>query len=119
MFDGIVQWVAVSSYAEILGSLVTITFFAGIMYLLYGTIKFFADVYIQSKLVELYDQKDRLWDAYTSLYDDIDYLKEKTWDYDDNKRKLYLLTKDVEALEEYILNNDEFDIEVNFNNKEK
>ena len=98
-----VQWIVVSSYTEILGSLIIIAFGIGILYILYEVVKFFVDMYIQSKLVELYKQKDRLWDAYTSLYDDIDDLKERTWDYDINKEKSHLLSKDVAALEEYVL----------------
>lgn len=106
MFNDFVQWVVVSSYAEILGSLIIIAIGVGLVYILYEVAKFFVDMYIQSKLVELYKQKDRLWDAYTSLYDDIDDLKEKTWDCDITKKKLYLLTKDVAAIEEYVLGDD-------------
>ena len=103
MFNDFVQWVLVSSYAEILGSLIIIAFAVGVLYILYEVIKFFIDMYIQSKLVELYKQKDRLWDGYQDLYDSYEDLKEKTWDYDITKNKLYLLTKDVSALEEYVL----------------
>lgn len=106
MFNDFMHWFVVSSFTEILGSLIIVTFGVGILYILYEVIKFFVDMYIQSKLVELYKQKDRLWDAYTSLYDDTDDLKEKTWDYDINKEKLRLLSKDVVALEEYVLSED-------------
>jgi len=112
MLSDFVQWVVVSSYAEILGSLIIIAFAVGVLYILYEVIKFFIDMYIQSKLVELYKQKDRLWDAYTSLYDDIDDLKEKTWDYDITKKKLKVAMKDIEDLEEYVLNQDNYDLAI-------
>lgn len=112
MLSDFVQWVVVSSYAEILGSLIIIAFAIGVLYILYEVIKFFIDMYIQSKLVELYKQKDRLWDAYTSLYDDIDDLKEKTWDYDITKKKLKVAMKDIEDLEEYVLNQDNYDLAI-------
>lgn len=103
MFNDFVQWIVVSSYAEILGNLIIVAFGIGILYILYEAIKFFVDMYIQSKLVELYKQKDRLWGGYQDLYDSYEDLKEKTWDYDINKEKLRLLSKDVAALEEYVL----------------
>ena len=107
MFNDFVQWVVVSSYAEILGSLIIIAFAVGVLYILHEVIKFFIDMYIQSKLFELYKQKDRLWDAYTSLYDDIDDLKEKTWAYEIIKKEVALLTEDLRVIEEFVLDDSE------------
>lgn len=103
MFNDFVHWFVVSSFTEILGSLIIIAIGIGLVYILYEVVKPFVDMYIQSKLVELYKQKDRLWEGYQDLYDSYEDLKEKTWDYDITKKKLHLLSKDVVALEEYVL----------------
>lgn len=88
---------------EILGLVVIIAFGLGVLYCLYQMIKYLVDWYIGSKLIEIYKQKDRLWVAYHDLYDIHEDLKESVWDYKDTKSKLKVAMKDIEALEEYVL----------------
>lgn len=88
---------------EILGLVVIIAFGLGVIYCLCQVIKCLADWYISTKLVELYKQKDRLWDAYHDLYDIHEDLKESVWDYKESKFKLKVAMKDIEALEEFLL----------------
>lgn len=107
MFNDFLQWVVISSYAEIIGSLVITFIGLGLLYILYEVVKFLVDIYIDSKLVELYKQKDRLWDAYHDLYDIHEDLKESVWDYEIIKKEVKLLTKDLEALEELVLDEPE------------
>lgn len=106
MLDNIINWFITTSYIEMLGTLVAALIATGILYLTYEIIKYLANLYIQMKLMELYKQKDRLWDAYQDLYENYEDLKERTWDYQITKDNLKLLTKDVEAIEEYLLESD-------------
>ena len=106
---------------EILGVAVLTVLGFVILYYLFQVVKFIFDWYIQTKLVELYDQKDRLWDGVNDAYDNFEYLKERFWDYDKHKKELYELKKDFEALEEYVLNSDDGQSECNsiFSKREK
>lgn len=103
MINRISNWLSTSGLIEYIGAFVILVVALGMLYLVYEVIKFLANLYIQMKLVELYKQKDRLWDAYQDLYENYDDLKEKTWDYDITKRKLYSLSKDVSDIEEFLL----------------
>ena len=67
------------------------------------------DVFVKNRLVELNKQKDHLWLAVEDLYDATDDLKERTWDYDDNRKQVKKLTKELSELEEYVLNSDDED----------
>lgn len=78
-----------------------------VVYYILQVIKYAFDWYIQTKLVELYDQKDRLWGGVNDAYENYEELRERTWDYDIKKKELYELRKDFEALEEYVLNSEE------------
>lgn len=89
---------------EVLGALVLIAAGLVILYCLFQLIKRMFDWYIQTKLTELYDQKDRLWMGVNDAYDNYEELKEKIWDYEINKKKLDVLANDVIALEDYVLN---------------
>lgn len=96
---------------EVLGLLLLIAAGSVILYYLLQFIKFMFDWYIQTKLIELYDQKDRFWRGVNDAYDNYDELQERTWDYDKHKKELYELRKDFEALEEYVLtDNDGTDV---------
>lgn len=103
MLNNITNWFITTSYIEMLGTFVAVFIATGIVYLIYEIIKHLANLYIQLKLMELYKQKDRLWDAYQDLYDNYEDLKEHTWDYKITKDNLKVLTEDVDAIEEYIL----------------
>lgn len=106
MLNDITNWFITTSYLEMLGMLVATAIVLGAVYLIYEVVRQLANLYIQMKLVELYKQKDRLWEAYQDLYDNYEDLKEYTWDYQITKDNLKLLTKDVEAVEEYLLDSD-------------
>lgn len=106
MINNITNWFITTSYLEILGVLVATVIALGAVYLIYEVVRQLANLYIQMKLIELYKQKDRLWEAYQDLYENYEDLKEHTWDYQITKDSLKLLTKDVEAIEEYLLGSD-------------
>ena len=94
---------------EVLGvAVLTILGFV-ILYYVFQIIKYVFDWYIQTKLVELYSQKDRLWGGVNDAYENYEELRERTWDYDIQKKELRELRKDFEALEEYVLNMDSLD----------
>jgi sRNA-binding regulator protein Hfq len=63
------NWFSTSSFIEYVGAFVILVISLGLVYLVYEVIKSLSNLYIQMKLVELYKQKDRLWDAYQDLYD--------------------------------------------------
>ena len=103
MISNIINWFITTSSIEILGTFVVAFFAIGSVYVTYEIIKQLANLYIQMKLMELYKQKDRLWDAYNDLYDNHEDLKEHTWDYHITKENLKILSKDVADLEEFVL----------------
>lgn len=92
-----------SGLLEVLGTVV-VTVFAGLV--LYGiywiSINLLSD-FVNRRLVELYKNKDNLWLGVEDLYEDLDTLKEKVWDYKETKAKLKVAMKDIESLEEYVL----------------
>ena len=77
------------------------------LYLLWALLFTSLDTFVNNRLVELNNQKDRLWLAVEDLYESTDDLKERTWDYDDNKKQVRKLTKELSELEEYVLNDDD------------
>ena len=70
------------------------------------------DIFVNNRLVELNKQKDRLWLAVEDLYEATDDLKERTWDYDDNRKQVKKLNKELSELEEYVLNQKDWDGEI-------
>ena len=79
------------------------------LYLLWKTFVFALKCFVDSRLVEINKQKDRLWLAVEDLYESTDDLKERTWDYDNNRKQVKKLTKELSELEEYVLNSDDED----------
>lgn len=91
---------------EILGAVV-VTVFAGlILWGIYWILINLLSDFVNRRLVDLYKQKDNLWLGVEDLYEELDILKEKVWDYEDTKAKLKVTMKDIEALEEYVLESD-------------
>ena len=79
------------------------------LYLLWKTFVFALKCFVDSRLVEINKQKDRLWLAVEDLYESTDDLKERTWDYDNNRKQVRKLTKELYELEEYVLNQKDWD----------
>lgn len=92
---------------EVLGAAVLTVLGFVILYYIFQVIKYMFDWYIQTKLVEIYDQKDRLWGGVNNAYENYEELRERTWDYDTQKKELRELRKGFEVLEEYVLNSEE------------
>ena len=82
------------------------------LYLLWALLFTSLDIFVENRLVELNKQKDRLWLAVEDLYEATDDLKERTWDYDDNRKQVKKLTKELSELEEYMLNQKDWDGEI-------
>lgn len=97
------------TFPEYLWILVVVLFVCLFLYLLWVLLTISLDIFVNNSLVELNKQKDRLWLAVEDLYEATDDLKERTWDYDDNRKQVKKLTKDLSELEEYVLNDDDED----------
>ena len=111
------------TFSEYLWILVVVLFVCLFLFLLWTLIFISLDIFVKNRLVELNKQKDRLWLAVEDLYEATDDLKERTWDYDDNRKQVRKLSKDLSELEEYVLNDDDKDSKSIFakaiNNKSK
>lgn len=81
------------------------------LYLLWKIFVFVLECFVDSRLVELNKQKDRLWLAAEDLYDATDELKERTWDYEANRKELRKLSEYVSDLEDYVLSQSDWDKE--------
>ena len=80
---------------EILGIIVAVSFICLFLYLLWLLLITTLDIFVNNRLVELNKQKDRLWLAVEDLYEATDDLKERTWDYDNNRKQVKKLTKEL------------------------
>jgi len=92
--------------SEVLGAVVVTVFSGLVLWGIYWILINLLSDFVNRRLVELYKQKDNLWLGVEDLYEDLDVLKEKVWDYEDTKAKLKVAIKDIEALEEYVLESD-------------
>lgn len=92
-----------------LGLIVVVLFICLFLYLLWTLLITSLDIFVNNRLVKLNKQKDRLWLAVEDLYEATDDLKERTWDYDVNRKQVRKLTKELSELEEYVLNGDDED----------
>ena len=92
-----------------LGIIVVVLFICLFLYLIWLLLITTLDVFVNNRLVEINKQKDRLWLAVEDLYESTDDLKERTWDYDNNRKQVRKLTKELSELEEYVLNSDDED----------
>ena len=97
------------TFSEYLWILVVVLFICLFLYLLWILLITTLDVFVNNRLVEINKQKDRLWLAVEDLYESTDDLKERTWDYDNNRKQVRKLTKELSELEEYVLNSDDED----------
>lgn len=100
------------TFSEYLWILVVVLFVYLFLYLLWALLFTSLDIFVNNRLVELNKQKDRLWLAVEDLYEATDDLKERTWDYDDNRKKVRKLIKELSELEEYVLNQKDWDGEI-------
>lgn len=91
------------TFSEYLWIFVVVLFVCLLWTLLFTSL----DIFVNNRLVELNNQKDRLWLAVEDLYEATDDLKERTWDYDDNRKQVKKLIKELSELEEYVLNDDD------------
>lgn len=96
----------------ILGLIVVVLLICLILYLLWLLLITSLDIFVNNRLVELNNQKDRLWLAVEDLYEATDDLKERTWDYDVNRKQVRNLIKELSELEEYVLNQKDWDGEI-------
>lgn len=97
------------TFSEYLWILMMIALSSGFIYLLWILLITSLDIFVNNRLVEINKQKGNLWLAVEDLYEATDDLKERTWDYDDNRKQVRKLTKDLSELEEYVLNDDDED----------
>ena len=95
------------TFSEYLWIFVVVLFVCLFLYLLWALLFTSLDIFVNNRLVELNKQKDRLWLAVEDLYEATDDLKERTWDYDDNRKQIRKLTKELSELEEHVLNDDD------------
>lgn len=95
-----------------IGLIVVVLFICLFLYLLWLLLITSLDIFVNNRLVEINKQKDNLWLAVEDLYEATDDLKERTWDYDDNKKQVRKLTKELSELEEYVLNQKDWDGEI-------
>lgn len=95
------------TFSEYLWILVVVLFVCLFLFLLWTLLFVSLDIFVKNRLVEINNQKDRLWLAVEDLYEATDDLKERTWDYDDNRKQVRKLTKELSELEEYVLNDDD------------
>lgn len=100
------------TFSEYLWIFVVVLFVCLFLYLLWALLFTSLDIFVNNRLVELNNQKDRLWLAVEDLYEATDDLKERTWDYDDNKKQVRKLIKELSELEEYVLNQKDWDGEI-------
>lgn len=100
------------TFSEYLWILMMIALSSGFIYLLWILLITSLDIFVENRLVELNNQKDRLWLAVEDSYEATDDLKERTWDYDDNRKQVRKLTKELSELEEYVLNQKDWDGEI-------
>ena len=100
------------TFSEYLWILVVVLFVCLFLYLLWALLFTSLDIFVNNRLVELNKQKDRLWLAVEDLYEATDDLKERTWDYDDNRKQVKKLNKELSELEEYVLNQKDWDGEI-------
>lgn len=91
---------------EVLGAVAVIAFLGLVLWGLYWLLITLLNDFINRRLVELYKQKDNLWSGVNDAYDNYEELKEKVLDYEETKLKLKVAMKDIEALEEYVLESD-------------
>ena len=97
------------TFSEYLWIFVVVLFVCLFLYLLWALLFTSLDIFVNNRLVELNKQKDRLWLAVEDLYEATDDLKERTWDYDDNRKQVKKLIKELSELEEYVLNDEDED----------
>ena len=97
------------TFSEYLWIFVVVLFVCLFLYLLWALLFTSLDIFVNNRLVELNNQKDRLWLAVEDLYEATDDLKERTWDYDDNRKQVKKLIKELSELEEYVLNDEDED----------
>lgn len=95
-----------------IGLIVVVVFICLFLYFLWLLLITLLDTFVNNRLVGLNKQKDRLWSAVEDLYESTDDLKERTWDYDDNRKQVKMLTKELSELEEYVLNQKDWDGEI-------
>ena len=100
------------TFSEYLWIFMVVLFVCLFLYLLWALLFTSLDIFVNNRLVELNNQKDRLWLAVEDLYEATDDLKERTWDYDDNRKQVKKLTKELSELEEYVLNQKDWDGEI-------
>jgi len=97
------------TFSEYLWIFMVVLFVCLFLYLLWALLFTSLDIFVNNRLVELNKQKDRLWLAVEDLYEATDDLKERTWDYDDNRKQVKKLIKELSELEEYVLNDEDED----------
>ena len=97
------------TFSEYLWIFMVVLFVCLFLYLLWALLFTSLDIFVENRIVELNKQKDRLWLAVEDLYEATDDLKERTWDYDDNRKQVKKLIKELSELEEYVLNGDDED----------
>ena len=95
-----------------IGLIVVVLFICLFLYLLWLLLITSLDIFVNNRLVEINKQKDRLWLAVEDLYEATDDLKERTWDYGDNRKQVRKLIKELSELEEYVLNQKDWDGEI-------
>lgn len=95
-----------------IGLVVVVLLICLFLYLLWLLLITSLDIFVNNRLEELNEQKDRLWLAVEDLYEATDDLKERTWDYDDNRKQVRKLTKELSELEEYVLSQKDWDGEI-------
>ena len=100
------------TFSEYLWILVVVLFICLFLYLLWILLITTLDVFVNNRLVEINKQKDRLWLAVEDLYEATDDLKERTWDYDENRKQVRKLIKELSELEDYVLNQKDWDSEI-------
>ena len=93
-----------------LGIIVVVVSICLFLYFLWLLLITTLDVFVNNRLVELNKQKDRMWLAVEDLYEATDDLKERTWDYDENRKQVRKLIEELSELEEYVLNQKYWDI---------
>lgn len=100
------------TFSEYLWILMMIALSSGFIYLLWILLITSLDIFVNNRLVEINKQKDQLWLAVEDLYEATDDLKERTWDYEDNRKQVRELIKEISELEEYVLNQKDWDGEI-------
>ena len=97
---------------NITGLIVVVILICLFLYLLWLLLITTLDVFVKNRLVELNKQKDRLWLSVEDLYEATDDLRVRTWDYDDNRKQVRKLIKELSELEDYALNQLDWDSEI-------